>query len=304
MKHIFTGNSLDRGDVERRNEDWINSNSKSEDARYLTMSDLNPLVRLGSNSSSISWKAYTDVEQFIEEHSDLIFLGVKNNKPYFVIDLLVGKEKFINEYEDFVDVRSVATELPGEEAGILAQARAQLEWHRKTQYCSVCGSKTFSIRGGQVRQCKICKVEHFPRTDPVAIMLVYKGDKCVLGQTKARSRSGFYSCLAGFIDQGESIEEAVMREVKEEAGLMVDNVVYHSSQPWPFPYSLMIGCHARAITEDIRVDPGEMSDVRWFTKKEVKFALESSNPEFHIPGSVAIAHHLIRAWVYESIEIK
>ena len=304
MKHIFTGNSLDRGDVERRNEDWINSNSKSEDARYLTMSDLNPLVRLGSNSSAISWKTYTDVEQFVEERSDLIFLGVKNNKPHFVMDLLVGREKFTNEYEDFVDARNVATELPGEEAGILAQARAQLEWHRKTQYCSVCGGKTFSIRGGQVRQCKICKVEHFPRTDPVAIMLVYKGDKCVLGQTKARSRSGFYSCLAGFIDQGESIEEAVMREVKEEAGLMVDNVVYHSSQPWPFPYSLMIGCHARAVTEDIKVDSGEMSDVRWFTKKEVKFALESSNPVFHIPGSVAIAHHLIRAWVYESIEIK
>jgi len=282
MKHIFTGNSLDRGDVERRNEDWINSNSKSEDARYLTMSDLNPLVRLGSNSSAISWKAYTDVEQFVEEDGDLIFLGVKNNKPHFVMDLPVDKEKFTNEYEDFVDARSVATELPGEEAGILAQARAQLEWHRKTQYCSVCGCKTFSIRGGQVRQCKICKVEHFPRTDPVAIMLVYKGDKCVLGQTKARSRSGFYSCLAGFID----------------------HVVYHSSQPWPFPYSLMIGCHAQAITEDIKVDPGEMSDVRWFTKKEVKFALESSNPKFHVPGSVAIAHHLIRAWVYESIEIK
>ena len=303
MKHIFTGNSLDRGDVERRNEDWINSNSKSEDARYLTMADLNPLVRLGSNSSAISWKSYADVTQFAEDGSDLIFLGVKNNKPHFVMDLLVDKEKFTNEHEDFVDARSVATELPGEEAGILAQARAQLEWHRKTQYCSVCGGKTFSIRGGQVRQCKICKVEHFPRTDPVAIMLIYKGDKCVLGQTKARSRSGFYSCLAGFIDQGESIEEAVMREVKEESGLMVDNVVYHSSQPWPFPYSLMIGCHARAITEDIKVDPSEMSDVRWFTKEEVKFALESSNPEFHIPGSIAIAHHLIRAWVYESIEI-
>lgn len=304
MKHIFTGNSLDRGDVERRNEDWINSNSKSEDARYLTLSDLNPLVKLGSNSSAISWKAYTDVEQFVEGDNDLIFLGIKNNKPHFVMDLLVDKEKFTNEYEDFVDARSVATELPGEEAGILAQARAQLEWHKKTQYCSVCGGKTFSVRGGQVRQCNTCKVEHFPRTDPVAIMLVYKGDKCVLGQTKARSRSGFYSCLAGFIDQGESIEEAVMREVKEEAGLMVDNVVYHSSQPWPFPYSLMIGCHARALTEDIKVDPGEMSDVRWFTKKEVKYAIESSNPEFHIPGSVAIAHHLIRAWVYESIEIE
>ena len=179
----------------------------------------------------------------------------------------------------------------------MAQARAQLEWHKKTQYCSVCGGKTFSVRGGQVRQCNTCKVEHFPRTDPVAIMLVYKGDKCVLGQTKARSRSGFYSCLAGFIDQGESIEEAVMREVKEEAGLMVDNVVYHSSQPWPFPYSLMIGCHADAATTDINFDADEMNDVRWFSRDEVASALQWRNDNLPVPQPIAIAHHLITAWV-------
>ena len=152
-------------------------------------------------------------------------------------------------------------------------------------------------RGGQVRQCSECKMEHFPRTDPVAIMLVYNGENCILGQTRARQRKGFYSCLAGFIDQGESIEEAVKREVKEESGLLVDDIVYHSSQPWPFPSSLMIGCHARAITEEIIFDKEEMSDVKWFSKTEVELAINEQSSKINVPGSVAIAHHLIKSWV-------
>ena len=147
-----------------------------------------------------------------------------------------------------------------------------------------------------MRECPSCKSQHFPRTDPVAIMLVYRGEKCVMGQTIARQRSTFYSCLAGFMDHGESIEEGVRREVMEEAGLPIGKVTYHSSQPWPFPSSLMIGCHAEALSDDILVDTGEMADVRWFTKDEVKLALEDKLKGVNIPGPIAIAHHLIKAW--------
>jgi NAD+ diphosphatase len=142
-----------------------------------------------------------------------------------------------------------------------------------------------------------CKAQHFPRTDPVAIMLISNGEHCLLGQSRGRlSRTGRYSALAGFIDQGESIEEAVRREVKEEAGIEVGEVRYHSSQPWPFPSSLMIGCHGVAATTDIRIDPEEMTDVRWFRREEVRAALRHENPNLQVPDAIAIAHHLIRAW--------
>jgi len=142
-----------------------------------------------------------------------------------------------------------------------------------------------------------CKAEHFPRTDPVAIMVVTDGERCLLGQSRGRlSRTGTYSALAGFVDQAESIEEAVRREVKEEAGIEVGQVRYHSSQPWPFPSSLMIGCHARALTTDIYIDNEEMTDVRWFTRAAVLSALRGDHPDLHVPAPIAIAHHLIKAW--------
>ena len=166
------------------------------------------------------------------------------------------------------------------EAGILAQSRAQLDWHRRHQFCSVCGQRTEQGRGGQVRKCMACKADHFPRTDPVAIMVVTDGERCLLGQSRGRlSRTGTYSALAGFMDQGESIEEAVRREVKEEAGIEVGQVRYHSSQPWPFPSSLMIGCHARALTTDIHIDDEEMTDVRWFPRADVLSALRGDHPQ-------------------------
>jgi NAD+ diphosphatase len=147
-----------------------------------------------------------------------------------------------------------------------------------------------------------CNANHFPRTDPVVIMVVSDGDKCLLGQSRGRlSRTGRYSALAGFMDQGESIEEAVRREVKEEAGIEVGEVRYHSSQPWPFPSSLMIGCHGKARTTDIHIDDEEMTDVRWFSRDEVRLALKGENPDLQVPDSIAIAHHLIKAWANEEV---
>ena len=179
-----------------------------------------------------------------------------------------------------------------------------MDWHNRHGYCSVCGQPTKMGRGGHVRKCEDggCGAEHFPRTDPVAIMLVHDGDRCLLGQSRGRLvRMRMYSALAGFIDQGESIEEAVAREVMEEAGIEVKNVRYHSSQPWPFPSSLMIGCHAEAATTDIHIDAEEMTDVQWFPRQTVIDALEGRNRNLAVPQPLAIAHHLVKTWAYDQI---
>ena len=151
----------------------------------------------------------------------------------------------------FEDCRTAGGVLTGPDTGILAQARSHLDWHARHRFCSVCGRPTVARRGGQVRGCTACDAQHFPRTDPVVITVVADPatDRCLLGQSRGRlSRLRMYSALAGFVDQGEAIEEAVAREVMEEAGIRVRNVRYHSSQPWPFPYSLMIGCLAEAAS--------------------------------------------------------
>ena len=141
-----------------------------------------------------------------------------------------------------------------------------------------------------------CGARHYPRTDPVVIMVVADGERCLLGRS-ARRVTGLYSALAGFVDQGESIEEAVRREVREEAGIRVGAVRYHSSQPWPFPSSLMIGCHGQALSRDITIDPEEMTAVEWFHRDDVRNAMAGDHPDLNLPGPIAIAHHLIRAWL-------
>ena len=203
----------------------------------------------------------------------------------------------------FEDARSAAEQfLSRPDAGILAQGRAQINWHNRHGFCSVCGQETVIQRGGQKRVCPACKAEHFPRVDPVIICVVTDRERCLLGQSRGRlARQNRYSALAGFVDQGESIEEAVAREIMEEAGLQVRNVRYHSSQPWPFPSSLMMGCHAEAATTEINMDQEEMTDVRWFERQEVVLSLEGKNDNLLLPGRVAIAHHLIKAWAYGEV---
>ena len=301
--HIFAGNPLDRGDIERRDEQLLKNMVWQDNAKFLPFHTLNPLI-LKKERAELAWIGNQFLNQVAKEVGDPIFLGFDNERnPCFAVDVtLVEKQSDISSFTgqaDFEDGRSAAISITNEQSGILAQARSNLNWHAQNRFCSVCGTESQSQRGGLMRECSKCKTQHFPRTDPVAIMLVYKGERCVMGQTLARSNSTFYSCLAGFMDQGESIEEGVRREVREESGLEVGKVTYHSSQPWPFPSSLMIGCHAEAISDKIVSDPGEMSDVRWFTKKDVKLALEDKLDDVNIPGPIAIAHHLIKAWAYE-----
>ncbi len=297
--HVFAGNPFDRGDVQRRDQQWLEAQAKNPRSRFLPLWQLNILIR-EEPEMRLGWLSPTAMEP-LTMPAPPVFLGLLDGVAHFAIDVsglsAPLDELHLAEPWRFEEARSAATQLSLAEAGIVAQSKAQLDWHRRHQFCSVCGQPTAPGRGGHVRRCMACKAQHFPRTDPVAIMVVSDGDRCLLGQSRGRlARTGRYSALAGFIDQGESIEEAVRREVKEEAGIEVGAVRYHSSQPWPFPSSLMIGCHAQAVSTTIRKDDEEMADVRWFRRDEVLAALKGENPNLHVPEPIAIAHHLIKAW--------
>ncbi len=305
--HIFAGNPFDRGDHARRDEDLLKKMVRQENTKLLPFHKLNPLIRRRTHAE-LAWIGYEFLDSLPEEAGGPKFLGFDSDQnPHFAVDIsAVEDPSYIAALAagaEFEDGRSAATDIPGEQSGILAQARSNLNWHAQHRFCSACGAESQSQRGGLMRECPRCKSQHFPRTDPVVIMLVYKGDRCVMGKTMARQNSTFYSCLAGFMDQGESIEEGVRREVMEESGIAVGRVAYHSSQPWPFPSSLMIGCHAEAISDVITTDPGEMADVRWFTRDEVKLALENKLEGVSVPGPIAIAHHLIKTWAYNTADM-
>jgi NAD+ diphosphatase len=297
--HVFAGNPLDRGDTYRRDQAWLEAQAINSQSRFLPLWQLNVLIQ-AEPEAQLGWVSPADVAR-LDLDVPPVFLGLRDGIAHFAIDVSqLGDPRHEFNLEEtwrFEDSRAAATALSSAETGILAQSRAQLDWHKRHQFCSVCGQRTVPGRGGLVRKCMACKAEHFPRTDPVAIMVVTDGERCLLGQSRGRlSRTGTYSALAGFMDQAESIEEAVRREVKEEAGIEVGQVRYHSSQPWPFPSSLMIGCHACALTTDIHIDNEEMTDVRWFTRADVLSALRDDHPDLRVPAPIAIAHHLIKAW--------
>jgi len=198
----------------------------------------------------------------------------------------------------FVDVRSVAVRalVDPPTVSLLGFAKAMLGWHARHGFCANCGRPTLVVAGGWRRECPSCNALHFPRTDPVVIMLCVDGETCLLGR-QARFPKGFYSCLAGFMEPGETIEDAVKREVAEEAGIACVDVSYAWTQPWPFPSSLMIGCFARAATTDIVVDKTELEDARWFSRQDVRLMLEGRHPDGLLaPQKIAIARTLMAAW--------
>jgi NAD+ diphosphatase len=297
--HVYAGNPLDRGDRERRDEKWIARKAKDPKSKFLPLSDLDVLISNGPDQG-LGWLSTDDLGQ-LGINTRVIFLGLRSQEAYFAVDISDNGSAIRSLRESgnwrFEDASAATEYLSSTDCGIVAQARIQVNWHNRNGFCSICGHETFVKRGGQVRQCSKCDTEHFPRTDPVVITLVLDNDRCLLGQSRGRSYGRkMYSALAGFMDQGESIEEAVVREIGEEAGIQVENIRYHSSQPWPFPWSLMIGCHADAVTTDIAMDDDEMADVRWFSREEVLLALDGKNPDLEVPGPVAIAHHLIKSW--------
>jgi NAD+ diphosphatase len=238
-------------------------------------------------------------------NTETVFLGLMNDAPRFGVGIEPAAAAALKERGTHfvIDLRSIAVQgLVGpDDLPPLAEAKALLSWHLKHRFCSNCGAATQAVQGGWKRDCPACKTEHFPRTDPVVIMLAIDGDDCVLGRS-ARFVPTMWSCLAGFIEPGESFEDAVRREVREEVGIKCGRVRYFASQPWPFPTSLMIGCHAEALSRDIVVDREELEGARWFTREEAVAMLQRRHPGgLTTPPPVAIAHHLIRSWVENDV---
>jgi NAD+ diphosphatase len=233
--------------------------------------------------------------------TETVFLGHLDGAGRFGFGIPQAAAEALKARDEFfvTDLRSVAVQglVDGEHLPPIAEAKAVLHWHTRHRFCPNCGAATEVVEGGWKRACPKCKAEHFPRTDPVVIMLAIDGDNCLLGRSP-RFVPTMWSCLAGFVEPGESIEDAVHRETREEAGISCGRVRYFRSQPWPFPTSLMIGCHAEALSRTIVVDRAELEDARWFNKDEVVAMLLRKHPQgLTTPPPVAIAHHIIRAWV-------
>lgn len=226
---------------------------------------------------------------------DMLLLGWKDGAPRLACRLPDGAETATPP----ADLRglAVAGEIDAGILGELALARSLTGWHARHGFCANCGAATRSSAGGFRRDCDSCGVSHFPRTDPVVIMLAIDGDRALLGRS-ARFAPGMYSCLAGFMEPGETIEEAVRRETLEESGIRLGRVRYHASQPWPFVSSLMIGCLGEALSTDIVPDDDELEDCRWFDRDEVLSMMAGTHPDgLAVPLKMAIAYHLIAAWV-------
>ena len=293
MRHIFSSNPLDRASSLRGDRTWLRAQLDDPTGRYLLFRDLQVAVSF-DEQRRLAWMERRAASSWVNE-SSAVLLGTLGGVPHFAAALDPAGEAAIEGLE-FGEARGIATDLPADEAGILAQARSMLAWHSEHRFCGGCGAPTVSVDGGTRRQCEGCGTRHYPHVSPSMIVLVQHGDLCLLAR-RLRGAPNRYSCLAGYVEPGESIEEATVREVFEESGVRIANVTYHSSQPWPFPATLMIGCLADAESDEINVDGVEIAEARWFSRDEVRRALAGEHPGLAVPDRLAIAHHLIRAWV-------
>ncbi len=294
---VFSGNPLDRAEERRRDAAWLRERLAEDATRVLPVWKLSPLVRTG-DAPRLAW-ATPALLDGRDAQPEPVFLGIAGGVAHFAADLSDRPDPLaefgFEGVAHFPELRAIAGLLPAGDAGIAAQARQVVDWHARHGFCPGCGERTRPKDGGWSRLCGACGAEHFPRTDPVVIMLVTDAERCLLGRQSAWPRP-FFSALAGFVEAGETLEEAVRREVSEEAGIQVAEVRYQASQPWPFPASLMLGCTARALTRAIRIDSVEIEEADWFTRDEVCAALAAPTPRLAVPPPLAIAHHLIRAW--------
>ena len=299
--YCFAGNPLDRVSERRRDTAWIDGLLADPEARILPLRELRPLTR-GGASPELDWQPLDSWREAIDRGATLVFLGLGEGRPYFAVDAS-GTDLAVVDDADSFDARTLAPLLPAGEAAILGEARSLIDWHARHRFCAQCGSATRVTAAGWVRRCPECKASHYPRSDPVTIMLVVRGERALLGRNRRRPGNRF-SCLAGFMEPGETLEEGVRREVHEESGIEVGRVRYLACQPWPFPSSLMMGFLCEGLTEEITVDPEEIAEARWFPREEIRAMVERAvtgpdDPtQLSIPGPVAIAHHLCRRWSF------
>jgi NAD+ diphosphatase len=283
--NAYTGGTLDRAAHRREDAAWLASALADPASRFVVFHQGKTLV---DGLAERAPRAVLVPKPAVE--TTFVFLGLQDGAPIFAAELAAPPPE-----ASLTDLRGITGNLPADDATILATARAMLHWHSKNRFCAVCGGPNNPARGGYVMLCAQCGAEAFPRTDPAVIMLVARDDKLLLGQShKFPVERNFYSTLAGFVEPGENLEDAVRREVFEEVGVRVGAVHYHSSQPWPFPASLMLGFHAQALSEDIVLETTEMRDARWFTRADIE---NRKSFGFNLPPHDSIARRLIDDWM-------
>jgi NAD+ diphosphatase len=291
--HRYSGAGFDRAARRRLDAEWLRARRADPASRVILMSGLEVLVR-ASDPPGVEILTVERLGQPLPEEA--VFLGEDDGFALFAADFGPAAPS-----GRFVEVRTVGTLVPAREAGWCAYARGLAFWHSRHRYCGACGGATVSAHGGHTRRCQICDAQHFPRSDPAVIVLVTHdhpehGARCLLGRS-TRFPAGLYSTLAGFVEPGESLEETVRREVYEESGIEVAEIQYRSSQPWPFPASLMLGFRARARHDELRIDPDELVDAGWYTRAEL---LDAEHRPIKLPNPDSIARHLIEEWLYEA----
>lgn len=290
----FSQNPLDRLDQVRAN--------KSEFERLLNHSSSLFLLFDGTNIivDEVNKKCLflNDIfSQYDIDKEEIVLLGSFENTTYFALTLKHELKENLSKISlrDFVKLDFIEEN----RFGILAQASSVLNWHNSHKFCSSCGGKTSMVKAGWRRDCISCKIEHFPRVDSVVIMLVTYGDYCLLGRG-VNFKEGRYSCLAGYVESGETLEDAAKRELFEEAGIDSYDVEYVMSQPWPFPSTLMVGMRMKAKTQELKLDPHEIADAIWVHKDDIKKVLEGRDDyDFTIPEKIAIARNLLEVWIEE-----
>ncbi len=291
----FAGGDLDRADARRRDPEWIAARLAEPTSRVLLLWRGRPLVAKGG---ALALLPPATVEPLRTRALPPIFLGLRGESAVFAIS--IGGDAPPSPVPDglaFCEPRAAASSFSAGDAGAFAQARSLVEWHRHHGFCARCGASTEIVDAGHKRRCPACKAEHFPRTDPVVIMMITRGERCLLGR-QPRFPPGLFTCLAGFVEPGETIEDAVRRESFEEAGILCGEVRYLGCQPWPFPSQLMIGCVAEALSEDITIDGEELAEARWFERSAVRAMLRGEGGVW-VPPAIAVAHHLIARWAAE-----
>ena len=296
----FVTNVLDRAAHLRGNDEKLLGFESNPSSRaYVVHRDALVVKKDGQSS-----RALLSIDEALKlgANPGTIFLGLRDRAAIFGMGISQpAAEKLLGRDDVAVtELRGMAMQgvVPPDELSAIAMAKSMVNWHQRHGFCANCGTRTAMKEGGWKRECPSCKAEHFPRTDPVVIMLVTSGDKGLLGRAP-RFLPGMYSCLAGFVEAAETIEDAVRREVFEESGIRCTDVSYYMTQPWPYPSSLMIGCAARALNEDIVIDRVELEDARWFDREEARLMITRKHPDgLAGPHPFAIAHHLLGRWVH------
>lgn len=299
--HTFAGSPLDRASHYRTDPDWLAAQLTKPQTRIVPLWRLQPLISYGGGPA-IGWLYPDQLAGYLGAATPTVFLGLEAGIAHFAIDLSAvenpKKEGPFSAVGRFMDLRAVAPQLSLGDPSTLATAKAILDWNARHRFCAVCGNPSEMRQAGYMRKClnESCNAEHFPRTDPVVIMLATRGDMALVGR-QAMFPKGMYSSLAGFVEPGENIEEAVRREIMEEAGIRVSAVRYHSTQPWPWPSSLMIGCFADAVSEEITIDGQELEEARWVSRAELAAAIRGEPGTVLLPPPMAIGFQLLRAFV-------